>query len=184
MTTIVWDGRTLAADGRSTAGERIASNHTDKIHTPPLGTSWHISGQSVLAIGVAGDAGASRLIRTLMQMGSADPECTNPGLDMDFEDPTLAPYIFHAIAVLDNGDTVNLIKEEDKTSIHHTLVGSGTLHYGDAVGSGADFAIAALACGKDALGAVEIACQLDCFSGGVITTWSMPSYEYDGDIPF
>lgn len=38
-------------------------------------------------------------------------------------------------------------------------------------GSGMDFAIAALACGKDAVGAVEIACRFDIHSGGEVMAY-------------
>lgn len=47
-----------------------------------------------------------------------------------------------------------------------------------AIGSGSDFAMAAMRAGKDAKGAVEIASELDVFSGGEVKV-----YELDHELP-
>ena len=45
MTTIVFDGKTLACDGQVTVEERSAATQYRKIHTPPEGTTWKLLGE-------------------------------------------------------------------------------------------------------------------------------------------
>ncbi|WP_145534856.1 hypothetical protein [Yersinia alsatica] len=58
MTTIAWDGHTLAADGQSTLNDLICSMKEQKIYYPSNGVEWRVNGEIVLAIAAAGDCGS------------------------------------------------------------------------------------------------------------------------------
>ena len=40
MTTIAWDGKTLAADSQATANDLVCSLNEQKIYTPGDGVTW------------------------------------------------------------------------------------------------------------------------------------------------
>ena len=163
MTTIVWANGVLAADSQVTFGNRIGSYDVQKIYTSPDPDHWWCMGERVLAFALAGDAPAvHHLIEALA-------DCNKPRYGVHCSDVGIsAPIMFHAFVVTTENCWL-VTKEQEGPELYIVPV-SGN----DAIGSGEDFAMAALACGKDAVGAVEIAIQLDTGTGGAIKTWSRP----------
>ena len=50
MTTIAYDGRTLASDSQTTQGDIRLSMIAEKIHTRPNGITWRAGGEMVEAL--------------------------------------------------------------------------------------------------------------------------------------
>lgn len=134
MTTVAWDGRTLAADKRVSFGSRIAT--VTKVHR----VNGHL---------VAG-AGSSAQINEMIEWFRHGAR----------------PETFPAKQRTDDGISLLVITPEGKA-----LQYSNTpypIEHGDsrvAIGSGCEFAMAAMHCGKTAREAVEVAAILDSNTG-------------------
>lgn len=132
MTTIAWDGRTLAADTLATAGG--------------------------LAYGIVK---AVRLKDGRLYAGSGAAEDCQAVLNWLYsggEKPTVKDYAGIVI-----GADLSIWRYEDK------LVPFPVTDRFHAIGSGRDFAIAAMHMGKTAREAVELAIVYDIYTGGPIT---------------
>jgi len=134
MTTIAWDGRTLAADRQRTHGD--SRQPVCKLHD---------CGEYVYAS--CGDR----------PDGVAVARWLSAGADWD-KRPTLDEGGCCGIAVRKADGAVFVV--EGKTVTLCPVPPGPT-----ATGSGKDYALAAMACGKDARGAVEIASRFDVFTG-------------------
>ncbi|UBX49459.1 hypothetical protein LDO51_01115 [Providencia alcalifaciens] len=64
MTTIVWDGKTLASDSQSQVGSMVTSIDSPKIHRPQHG-KWVINNSEIKTIGIAGDITANKATRAM-----------------------------------------------------------------------------------------------------------------------
>ena len=132
MTTIAWDGRTLAADTRATA----------------CGLAYGIVKAVRLKDG-----------RLYGASGAADDcKAAQNWLDSGGEKPTVKDYAGIVI-----GADLSIWRYEDK------LVPFPVTDRFHAIGSGRDFAIAAMHMGKTAREAVELAIVYDIYTGGPIT---------------
>ncbi|WBA79556.1 hypothetical protein [Endozoicomonas sp. GU-1] len=145
MTTIAWDGKTLASDSRMTC-PYIFDGYTGKIRKITVG-------DEAVLIGVAGGAANAGLLFEWVESGmSADA----------------FPQVSNIEAILVTGKGAFFV--EDKSYL--IPLESGSKH---AVGSGCEYAMSAMMAGKNASKAVEIAIQLDTNSGGQVISMRLPA---------
>lgn len=143
MTVIAWDGQTLAADRRSVRHNTIHS--LDKIKRIEL------QGR-VYLIGASGDADVAEALKHWFESGY---------FSKDFPESAKGESLKSTlIAVPDDGSI--MIFERTPYPIKYPPQRF-------AIGSGADFAIAAMYVGKTAEDAVDVACQFDAFCGEGVT---------------
>ena len=138
MTTIAFDGKTLAAD-RMSAMDGCKNGRVTKIRRTADGR----------LLGGAGWATSCVLMMDWMENGGERPAFQS---DKDRS--------AHVVEVMPDGRVYR--HEEGGRSLVESLPVT--------VGSGAPYAMAAMLCGKDAKGAVEIACELDESSAGPVDT--------------
>lgn len=144
MTVIAWDGNSLAADKLSTDG--TARSTTTKIQRTPDGE----------LIGACGAAAACREI-VAWYLDGAKPETFPPTQRVE----STAAWLL--IIASDRG-------------VHYVQTSPHPMRYEDerfAIGSGRDFAIAAMFLGKNAREAVEVACALTTCCGQGIDTLTL-----------
>jgi len=170
MTTIVWANGELAADSRVCYGNRIGASPAKKIHTPESPAEWWLMNERVAAFGLAGDASALSLLKSALSASTHE----GSGIKSSCMH---APVEFQALVITVDGSCWLITKEREVSHLYICPAGDR-----EAIGSGEEFAMAALACGKDAIGAVDIACQLDAGSGGPVQVW--PQHLNDDEIPF
>lgn len=139
MTTIAWDGKTLAADTQaSSCGLKFRTSKIGRLKDGRL-------------YGISGDA----------DYGLAVVDWLNGG-----EKPHQADK--------DDWSTILVIGLDGSINRYERrLIPITVLEHQHAIGSGRDFAMAAMACGKTAKEAVEIASQLDEATGGYIETLAL-----------
>jgi ATP-dependent protease HslVU (ClpYQ) peptidase subunit len=143
MTTLVWDGKTLAADGRMTSSNRVMQDDKLKIFVPEGLT---VRGDEVIAFAHAGDADMT--YRLLTWMADGHPH------DVDWKEAD-----FGMIVITRNSAYVYASESNDFLEIETPV----------SMGSGSNFADVALHMGKDARASVKLAAEMDIFSGGVGT---------------
>ncbi|MES2148609.1 MAG: hypothetical protein V4508_02340 [Pseudomonadota bacterium] len=140
MTVIAWDGKTLAADKRATSVGNPAT--TTKIFRLKNGC----------LVGMCGDADAGRVLIDWFEVG-AHPSTFPDNRDSDNRCRVVLLIITPDRKVHQLQRTHRLVTFEDKFT---------------AIGSGRDYALAAMHLGFDALKAVEVACALDVDCGNGI----------------
>lgn len=143
MTVIAWDGVTLAADRRMCNGPLIGT--ITKIRRAPDGS----------LIGSAGNADAGQEVMAWYERG-ADPK--------EFSDHMRNRDDFAGLLVIRPDAEV---WKYERTPYPMKFSGP------HAIGSGRDFAMAAIHLGHDAAKAVEVACALDCFCGNGVDRLSL-----------
>lgn len=161
MTTIAWDGRTLAADGQITLNDMITDTRTQKIFRQSqyyVDDTWHVEGHNIMAFGYSGTYGADRhileLLRTDLTSHSELPEM----------------FSLSCLLVGQDGQLWAMNTAEGKRDIQVMKVGE-PFKAKYAIGSGQPYALAAMKSGASAVGAVDIAITLDIFSGGDVQYW-------------
>lgn len=159
MTTIAFDGRFLAADGRATAGGMITNKNTQKIF-PMKMVANGLEVNGVLA--GAGSFEAICLIKKHLE--------TYDLFDAEFV-PELEPESAGVLVILETGEVYIL---------EHKLVPM-TQEVPCSIGSGSPYAQAAMVVGKSAPAAVEVAKELDCFSGGKVRVFDVMTWNFVGD---
>lgn len=162
MTTIVFDGETLAGDGQVTVDDRSAATQYRKLHTPPEGTTWKLLGEDVKAIGLAGHLAAIQAVCDELAYVSPTPARAN---GVCFNTVFPEQLEFAVLAVLNDGRVVDIAKHKDTKCASYVFVEPPY-----AVGSGAQYALGALGAGVDAPTAVEVAKRYDLYSGGQTQT--------------
>lgn len=145
MTTIVWDGKTLAADGRMTTGNKVAEDNRQKIF---VDTKSEVRGSTVICYALAGSADMTNRVGQWISEGCPH---TVEGHPYDWGEAYFEVIIITAESVF-----VYCSDSNDLLEIFHKTV----------LGSGGEFAQTALHMGKDAVASVRIAAQIDLFSGG------------------
>lgn len=140
MTTIAFDGKTMSCDTRVTCGDTFYNTDT-KIYE-----------NDAYVIGVAGDAGAGTM---LVQVSNI--------LTMRTYE-----YNFQAIVYEKQTKRIFYVSFDKSWESNSSVVPIVDSHL--AVGSGADFARAAMECGYSAQGAVAVASKFDLNTGGKIIT--------------
>lgn len=140
MTTVAWDGETLAADRRVTVNGVVNTEWT-KVHKRDDGA----------AIGVSGEmCTATAFIRWFMDGEQGD----KPTLKAKSADDLFAS----AIIVRPNG----VVEAHDADGWH--VIESKRY----AIGSGGNLAQMAMRCGKKAVRAVELASEFDIYTGSKV----------------
>jgi ATP-dependent protease HslVU (ClpYQ) peptidase subunit len=140
MTVIAWDGYTLAADKRETNGSLIR-------------TTTKIFRIHSCLVGYAGEATFGEQMIAWFQAGEKAEDFPKEQRDKD--------------------DWVPLLVIRENGKIHKYERTLYPLKYQDkqfAIGSGRDFALAAMACGKTASEAVEVASMFDSNCGDGVDT--------------
>ncbi|MGH8759594.1 MAG: hypothetical protein ACREVW_08805 [Burkholderiales bacterium] len=127
MTTIAYDGRTLAADTQSQTSVLLKMH---KLHRLPDGSIF------------AGSGSAQEVLAVLAWLRGGD----KPGHLNDFEGLIVTP--------------------QGTERLGERLMRVPSLEPFYAIGSGAHFALAAMACGKSAVQAVRISARFDPYTGG------------------
>ena len=150
MTTIAWDGKTLASDSQSQVGSMITSMGSRKIHHPD-NVKWQINGCDIKAIGIAGDTSCIDEVVAKLQSG------------ITYQTEFTSIVDFCLIGVTASGSAYGLSK--DKGDVLPSIFEVGDMF---SIGSGDAYAMAAMKSGKTAVEAVEIAVSLDVYSGGEI----------------
>ncbi len=156
MTTIAWDGKTLASDGQSQVGNMIISRDKQKIFSPTDGVNWLINGEKIQAIGVAGDTSC------IDEVIAKFPE----DIVYDTEFTSIVDFCF--IAITETGSSYGVVKDKGDTLASIFSVGDMF-----AIGSGDVYAMAAMKSGKSAEEAVKVAISLDVYSGGDINSYKV-----------
>lgn len=160
MTTIAWDGVTIAADSQATAGNAVCTFKEQKIFHPRDDENWSVNDEKVFALGFAGDCGSEFEVQELMRQGLTYSSSFTP-------EPS-----FSLIAVVGKGRAYLISKESDKT---HASTSVQLDPY--AMGSGGMIARTAMACGKSAIDAVHIAIGMDVYTGGTVNYFTLSSIE-------
>jgi ATP-dependent protease HslVU (ClpYQ) peptidase subunit len=143
MSTVAWDGKTLAADRQRTmGGTPIAFEKTFTMHM--RGGEYHFA--------MTGSVQNANKFKEWVIRGM------NPNLKPALTDE------FSAIMVNQSAD-----KSVSAVLYEADLIATPLERGNWAMGSGADFALGAMAMGADAVKAVEIAIELDVHSGIGIT---------------
>lgn len=154
MTTVAWDGKTLASDTQASSGDVVCSTSEQKIYTPPE-SGWEVCGDKVLAFGCSGDCGAEMELQDLLAH------------NLTYATEFLPTFSFTALVVVGAGRTYIIAKEKGETRASISLQAEPY-----AIGSGGLIARTAMYCGKDAREAVQVAIDLDCYSGGRIDSFA------------
>lgn len=150
MTTIAWDGNILAADSRATVGSTIISDSESKIVVNENNADWTVCGMKVIAFASAGSGSAPEELQTYLIDGITRNTEMREGLGF-------------TLLVICTGANFEIYKSEGVKTIEIQPLRSKR-----AMGSGGDFALAAMLSGKDACDAVSIAKQCDVYTGGPV----------------
>ncbi|EKO5631350.1 hypothetical protein P0X41_002326 [Escherichia coli] len=153
MTTIAWDGKTLASDTQASSGDVVCSYTEQKIYTPPE-SGWEVCGSKVVALGCSGDCGAEMELQELLRN------------NLTYASEFLPTFSFTALAIIGAGRAYIISKEKGETRASISLQVEPY-----AIGSGGLIARTAMHCGKNAREAVQVAIDLDCYSGGSVDSF-------------
>lgn len=140
MTTIVWDGKTLATDGKCTAGGTLITDKAVKLYMDCKG---QVLGSDVIAYAIAGSADMHRTIKEWIREGCP--------LTKDMRDDNFAVIIITKSSAYMYSD-----ESTDLYEIEHL----------ECLGSGRYYAHSAVILGKSSCAAVKHASALDVYSGG------------------
>lgn len=158
MTTVCWDGNTLAADTLYTAGGRKMQGHYEKILFPE-DKQWTVEGKKVLAFGFSGAIGSIQKIKSLMEAGiTSDTEV----------DPDNSG--FNILMVTEHKQVYNWTvgQNAQKESVKDLFVTDGNF----AIGSGGIYGLGVMAIKGDSISGVKAGIKVDIHSGGYIDVWS------------
>lgn len=144
MTTMAWDGKTVAIDGLSTCGSMIVDTRAEKF----------LFDENVLLLG-CGQADQLRSVFMWLLPGSVFSSSPKP----DCSGWEFSAWMFrkgHA-------------PREYISSVDFWC----PLAPRDASGSGREIALTAMHLGRDAFGAIQAASELDVYTGGLIRSWNI-----------
>ena len=150
MTTIAWDGKTLASDSRSTVGDTIVDDVTFKIVVAGEKDNWTICDMKVKAFAGAGSGAIPAELKDYLIAGIKRDTKLRKG------------FQFSVIAICERGG-FELYKSDGVDYLEIQPLSPKR-----AMGTGANFALAAMLSGKDAFEAVEVAIKCDVYSGGSV----------------
>ena len=152
MTTIAYDGNIIAADGQVTDDDTITDTEVIKLY------NFVTEGGADVVVAYTGALEGKTRFESWASCQAISDSQEDLWAELELEG-----LVFEALVVGKNC----LSFEEGR---HPSLC-----HGAQALGNGAKFALAAMKCGKNAIEAVEIASQLDIYTGGKIT-----AYKRDG----
>lgn len=155
MTTIAYDGKTLAADSQTTQDGICLSNSAMKIFARGPEDDWSIEGKRVAAFGIAGNLHAANDLRRVMSSFAGH----HAG------DPFEAGVTFAFIAIAEDRTVFvgGKYSDDDRSWV---IEAQSPV----AVGSGGDFALGAMAAGVSAEEAVKIASKFDVNTNDSVTS--------------
>ncbi|ANZ48574.1 peptidase HslV family [Erwinia phage vB_EamM_ChrisDB] len=145
MTTIAYDGVTLASDSQTTQGDIRLSNSAVKIFAAPH-RDWAVEGKRIVAFGVAGNLHAANDLRAAMSTFAGHKA----------GDPFPEGVTFAFIAIAEDHTVFVGGKYSDDTR-SWVVEAQAPI----AVGSGGDFAMGAMAAGAKAEDAIRVASKFD-----------------------
>lgn len=162
ITTICWDGKTLATDSKSTMSGMALLGNCQKIYHPAENEYWSVQGVKVIALAIAGK------IADLPFAIEALNEGLTHRTDIDW-----FSLDFLCILIDETGQAWywGMARDPQQKGELITLVPITGPITG---GSGSRIAAAVLSIGADAKTAVEAAIRLDNGSGGEVVTWEFP----------
>ncbi len=143
MTKVVWDGKTLAADGRMTSYNMLAEDRFAKI---TIDTVSELRGSTVICYALAGSADMVYRIGEWIKAG-----CPH---DVEWKDAN-----FECIIITTDNAYLYATEMNDILPIKHSVT----------LGSGGEFAKVGLHLGKNSVACVKLAAQMDLYTGGVGT---------------
>lgn len=150
MTTIAWDGKTLATDGRATNNDVVESDHTKKLYKIKGGIHGYVS------CAICGNyVDALKIIKWIKS-----------GMTDDF--PEIDKETSASVLCIKKDNTLEIYRSANKG---FPLPHKGL--YTD--GSGWELAMGAMEAGATAVEAVKIACRRDVHSGGKIQSYTFES---------
>ncbi|QXX82949.1 hypothetical protein J6836_00715 [Providencia sp. R33] len=156
MTTIAWDGATLAADSQSQVGSMIVNLKEQKIFKAGNEHPLKINGRRIQVIGICGDMSAKDEIWQTLSSG------VNFGTAFN----ELSDFSIIAIDFDGKAFVVSKNKDEKHAYVYETEAPL-------AIGSGDSFAMGAMKSGKSAEEAVKVAISLDVYSGGDVNSYKI-----------
>ena len=158
MTTVCWDGNTLAADTLYTTGSRKMQGDYEKIVFPE-GKNWTVWGKKILAFGFSGGVGSIEQIKLLLEEGVTD-KTTLPSPE----------DTFNILMVTENKVVYNWTYgyNNQKEVVNDLYVTDGNF----AIGSGAPYGLGVMAIKADSISGVKAGIKVDLHSGGYIDVWS------------
>lgn len=154
MTTVAWDGSTLATDSRATEDDESAKSNCIKM--------WRIQSKvapvkgEILLAG-AGNEFAMDLFRQWVENGG-EPNLHSRGVTGGEDGEEFDAFIVHKSGTYNANRLCCLIKNLEPQWAH---------------GTGRQAALAAMKCGKSAVEAVRTAAQIDPFTGGKIVSMTL-----------
>lgn len=160
MTTLAFDGRYAAADGRATCGNTITGKQAKKLFL----IEGKLGGKEAqfLYMG-AGSWSMIQLVKKWLSEGgdilSSDPEQAFPQIE---------PESMEAIIITRDGEVYEL--ESTMVALPSESPAAG--------GSGFPFAITAMNLGQNAVQAVYTAMEMDIGSGGKVTAFDIEAWEF------
>lgn len=159
MTTVCWDGNTLAADTLYTTGSRKMQGDYEKIIFPE-NKDWTIHGKKILVFGFSGGVGSIEKIKALLEAGVTDKTIPEMGDDS-----------FNILIVTENKQVYNWTfgYNAQKEQVNDLYATDGNF----AIGSGAAYGLGVMAIRGDAVNGVKAAIKVDLHSGGYIDVWSV-----------
>lgn len=160
MTTLAYDGRTLAIESQVTQGSLIASKCEKKMYV--VGYCFKLSTrfENVLAFAYTGE--------------------------LDVKEDVVAWFLNKDIKTKPDGDySIYFLKDNFAYSIMSNRLAHKNTSKLSSDGSGHVIAMSAMTAGNDAREAVEVACKLDVYSGGKVQyfdsqTHAFACYDNDG----
>lgn len=160
MTTLAFDGRYIAADGRCTAGSMIVGKKARKLH---LITGIVRGEETEMVLAGAGSFEGITIIKNWLEGGgdffSDDPESAIPMVKEDSVE---------GFVVTKTGE--HFAWESSLVPLDQEVPVMG--------GSGGPFAMAAMKAGKNAVGAIHVAMELDIASGGEVSCFDTLTWQF------
>lgn len=161
MTTVCWDGNTMAADTLYVAGTRKMEGVYKKIMLPE-GTEWSVEGQPVVAVGFSGSIASIPAIKKSLEAG------VTYGID-----PGVGEYSFTIMAVTDK--KVVYCWNYGLTAKNETINELYIIEGNHGIGSGSVYGVGVMAIKGSAIDGTKAGMKIDVNSGGYVDVWSFDS---------
>lgn len=163
MTTVAFDGRFLVSDGRSIMGSMISGSKTKKIFLIENAVFEGVKQQLVYT--GAGVFEKVLLVKKWLEEGN---DMTGSLEDQIL--PAVAGDEFEGLFITQDGRIFTI-----ESGLIPLELADGRLI---AIGSGTTFAYTALLCGKTAVQAIEMACDLDMGTGGELRCFDTVHWKF------
>lgn len=163
MTTICWDGKTLATDSKASQRDIAMLGDHKKLYLPTEDQYWEIQGVKVLAFALAGDPDVLPWVLEALDKGVTH----RTGLE-DIQETD-----FVTLCITEKGEAWYFGLSRNARQGRNTVILSPIFGPG-AAGTGQVIANAVMSIGRSAKDAVKQAIRLDNHSGGAIQSWEFP----------